>query len=370
MIQGFGALPDSVMKELILDGNITGVSEDCINPASFDLALSEEAYRMSCSVLPRDGQMVADLLAIVNAKRIDVERTIFEPGVTYCFRTPAGINLPRGCYAHFNPKSSTGRDGWLVRAIVDGVGVYDALPAELSATKHTTPWLLATPTKMPIEMSVGETLAQARIFNKDTRLSVHDLRLVHDVGNSPLLFMDGKPVPWELVHKFESEKAIGVTLNLRPGEKIGYRCRENRMIVDYRKVQPTDVYFEPVYADSAGNLLLESGYFYILCTMEGVCVPPWLACELVPTHAWLGEVRIHAAGYIDPGWGYEADGKSSGGNITLEVWPQENLYIQKGQLVGLLKYETMTAPPSVDYNQKMTSHYKGQQSAKPSKRFV
>ena len=368
-MRGFGALPDGMMRELIASGGIVGAEDVHVNPASLDLSVTAEAYRLECSVLPRSNQSIRSLLGQLGAKRISLSDTTFEPEVTYCFRTNVGISLPPGYYAHFNPKSSSGRDAWLIRVIVDGVDVYDAFPEGIGVHELVTPWLLARPTKMPIEMDCGETLAQVRFFNKDTRFTTDELRHVHEVEREPLLFLDGKAIPWKNIRTFKYDRSIGVSLDLRLGVRIGWRCRENRKIVRYSEKQTKELYFEPVYADAFGGLLLERGYFYILATMEGVRVPPWMACEVVPAHSWLGEVRIHAAGYIDPGWGYGADGDGCGGRITLEVWPQENLYIQPGQLIGLLHYEQMIRAPESHYDQRATSHYIGQQEATPSKRF-
>lgn len=365
-MDGFGALSDEMMRKLIAQGNINGVEDAHINPASFDLAITK-AYRLEYSILPKRNQSVKKLLEKARAKRISLVDTTFEPEVTYCFKTSARILLPPGYYAHFNPKSSSGRDAWLIRAIIDGVDVYDALPPAMG--EFVTPWLLARPTKMPIEMSPGETLAQARIFNKDTRFSGSELRHIHKIEREPLLLIDGKPIPWKKIRTFTSDRSIGVSLDLRPETQIGWRCRENRRIVKYSEQQEKELYFEPVYADTHGGLLLEKGYFYILATHESVRVPPWMACEVVPAHSWLGEVRIHAAGYIDPGWGYGKDGDGLGRRITLEVWPQENLYVQRKQLVGLLHFEQMIRRPLIHYDEKVTSHYTHQQGALPSKRF-
>ncbi len=369
-MKGFGAVSDGMMRELITNGNILGVmdapTDTHINPASFDLSITK-AYRLEYSILPKRGQSVKKLLEKARAKRVPLQDTTFEPEVTYCFKTSARILLPPGYYAHFNPKSSSGRDAWLIRTIIDGVDVYDALPSGMG--EFVTPWLLARPTKMPIEMSPGETLAQARIFNKDTRFSAGELLHIHETEHEPFLLIDGKPIPWKKIRTFTSDRSVGVSLDLRPGTQIGWRCRENKRIVKYSEQQEKELYFEPVYADVRGGLLLEKGYFYILSTMESVRVPPWMACEVVPAHSWLGEVRIHAAGYIDPGWGYGEDGEGVGRRITLEVWPQENLYVQKRQLVGLLHFEQMIEVPLVHYDRKPTSHYQHQQGALPSKRF-
>lgn len=369
MILGAGALSDRMIRSLTTDGCIRNAKEKNVNPASIDLSINKEAYRITSSASPVRGQAVRELMEILNATPMH-PGDIFEPGTMYLVRTNEMFALPDDIYGYCNPKSSVGRDGLLVRMVCDGVDGFDSVPTgkdELTK-KPRNPWLLISPTAMPVRMYPGETLAQVRFFTSDTRLDRQEIRRLY---RKQPLFFDGKgaSIPWDDAI-CSSDGSLTVSLDLRPREVIGWRCRENRRVIDYSATQRVEDYFDRVIPDRDGGILLKKGRFYILGTEQCVLVPPEFACEVKAVTKRFAHADIHAAGFIDPGWGYGKDGKGRGRRITLEVWPHEDWYIQSGQLIGEISYERMIELPLVHYDEKETSHYRHQKGALPSKRFA
>jgi dCTP deaminase len=97
-------------------------------------------------------------------------------------------------------------------------------------------------------------------------------------------------------------------------------------------------------------------------------VPPYLSAELRAIDPRLGEFRSHAAGYIDPGWGFGTNGECRGRPITLEVIPHEDMFVRDGQAIARLRYEHMKEEPDVAYDA-ANSHYTKQEGPKLSKHF-
>ena len=97
-------------------------------------------------------------------------------------------------------------------------------------------------------------------------------------------------------------------------------------------------------------------------------VPPNLSAELRAIDPRLGEFRSHAAGYIDPGWGYGENGEAYGRPITLEVIPQEDMLVRDGQTIARIRYEYMKEVPETAYDA-AASNYSDQYTARLSKHF-
>ena len=84
-----------------------------------------------------------------------------------------------------------------------------------------------------------------------------------------------------------------------------------------------------------------------------------------------GEFRSHDAGFIDPGWGYGAEGEGRGRQLVLEVRPFEDIVFRDGQPVAKIKFETMAEMPDVQYDALGKSNYTNETAApRLSKHFL
>src|SRR5205085_7499712 len=126
------------------------------------------------------------------------------------------------------------------------------------------------------------------------------------------------------------------------GGIAGWKARRHTDVIDVDRIghyDPLD-FFEPVQVRRGGTglegVVLDPNDFYILATREAVVVPPDHAAEMIPYDAFVGEFRVHFAGFFDPGFG-SAEACGSGRRSVLEVRSHEVPFlIESGQVVGRL----------------------------------
>jgi dCTP deaminase len=123
-----GILPAQSIETLIATGAITSDTPfdiDQVQPASLDLRLSDQAWRVRASFLP-GRRKVEDRIADVAMHAIDLSAGyVLEKGCVYIVRLQERLCLPRGLIARANPKSSTGRVDVFVRLLTDRGGSFD-----------------------------------------------------------------------------------------------------------------------------------------------------------------------------------------------------------------------------------------------------
>ncbi|MDO8408415.1 MAG: 2'-deoxycytidine 5'-triphosphate deaminase [bacterium] len=352
-----GVLPRQLLNDLLSLGDITGVTERYLNPASIDLPLSEEAYRMRSGFLIPPGATVREFFPTVGSDSHDLKHPL-EVGVPYLIRIDGTWNIPDGVHGRANPKSSTGRIFLSSRVLADRVGMYDTLAEGWSGEL----WVLVRPECFPVRVSPGIALVQMRLFEGQST-PLGRLELDFATRRTGLLFDEEK----RRIEKPEQD-GDSLLLSVRVGERMGWECRGSLQTLDLGSFDqdPAD-FFEPIVPRS-GMLKLRKGSAYILATRERVMAPPAFSAELRATNPQFGEFRVHSAGYIDPGWGYGADGTTCGRPITLELTAHEDLYLLSGQNVACIQYEHMLQPPDVPYDLGDPS-YRGEDGAVLAKFF-
>ena len=355
-----GVLPKQMLRELCVAGHIKGVGEQYLNPASVDLPLADEAYRLESIFLPLRGEKVRDLLPLVGATPHNFSNPL-EVGVPYLIRVAGEWRLPSTVYGYANPKSSTGRNGFFCRTVADAVDMYEALtgPGWSGET-----WVLARPDYFPVLLSPELAVSQMRFF--DGKSFLDDLHTELAIQQAGLLFdEDGNKLSLQDTRRH----ADSFLLTLHVGGMMGWECRGTRKVLDMSKSDfyDPDDFFKPIHVTN-GKYIMRKGGFYILTTKQRVMVPPHLSAELRAIDPRLGEFRSHAAGYIDPGWGYGVGGEECGRPITLEVIPQEDMLVRDGQTVARIRYENMKDIPETAYDA-AASNYTDQRTARLSKHF-
>jgi dCTP deaminase len=362
-----GALPSQKIRELILAGNIKGINEENISPASLDLSISSEVYRVEGIFLPKKNENVRDILkhGHIGAIKFDLLSPM-EKNVTYLAKLNEELELPDDIYGYCNPKSTTGRNDIHVRVLANKVSRYDTVTPKGYEGEL---WVAITPKSFPVKMAAGQPLTQIRFFNDDTRFTEKELK--ENMESQKLLWsLDGRCYGYDDINIKDSDGSIILTLDLSQNI-IGYKGRRTNKLLDLTKgvnSHNMEDFFEPVrkYDDC---IHLQKGGFYILSTNQAVRVPPDFACEMAPMDERSGEFRSHYAGFFDPGWGYGKDGEGKGRPITLELRPFEDLIIRHAQPIGRIKYEKMIETPEISYDSKETSNYKVQVGPKLSKYF-
>ena len=346
-----GAFPDFMIHDAMVAGWIQGVDEKNINPGSLDIAPTDEVYRIQGLPFPCPDEAVRDLLKKIGAAHHDTQFPL-ERGITYLARAHGTYQLPGFIYAYANPKSSSGRIRLRVRALADGVELYDSLPQGFSGEM----WLSICPDEMPVMLSVGEALAQLRVCNADTRLDRTGIALMLDQYRL-LWGPDGSPMSRSDVGMHDD--SLILTINLH---EDGWEGTQSNQILDLaRRDARIGDFFRPVIRENGGVVRLRKNGFYIFRTYERVYVPPCLACEMRPLDARFGEFRSHFAGFIDPGWGALANPTLFGGGlgrpIVFEIIPYEDLVFRHRQPVARIRFEKMAEPPRTMYDELGKSNY-------------
>jgi dCTP deaminase len=321
-----------------------------IQPASVDLRLGNRAYRVRASFLPGKDVTVQDRLRDLSLHSIDLtDGAVLETGCVYVAEIQEHLALRAKTSAIGNPKSSTGRLDVFTRLIVDGTEEFDRVVEGYLGKLYVE----ISPRTFPVLVRTGSRLTQLRFRRGAAVSSAADTLRLHQ--ETPLV--NGRAVL--------TDGTVGLSVDLRPiGETpvIGYRAKRHAGLIDMdtpSKYDPSD-YWERIFANRHGNLVLDPDEFYILVSKEHITVPPTHAAELMPYNPLVGEFRVHYAGFFDPGFGHSLVG-ATGSRGVLEVRSHEVPFVlEDGQIVGRLVYERLMDAPTIAYGQTIGSNYQGQ----------
>jgi dCTP deaminase len=365
-----GVLPSQQLREAVSsEWMVAGdwrIPRESIQPASVDLRLGSHAWALRCSFLPDSDSTVEEKIEDLAFDRIDLrDGATLERDRPYLVPLIEQLHLPQGIRAKTNPKSSTGRLDVFTRVLTDRSHRFD----EIRDGYHGTLYLEIVPRTFAIRVKTGLALNQVRLISGDARLSDEQLVRLHQ--EFPLLYLDSQPLGGS-----ELSVADGLFVSLDvsgPAESIvGYRAKKNSLPIDLTKVGALKWrdYWEPVYPERGGRIVLEPEVFYLLLSAEGVSIPPSYAAEMLAYDPTAGELRTHYAGFFDPGFGYSPREGAHGSRAALEVRARDvSFMVEHRQPVCKLAFERMTAEPDVLYGEDVGSNYQGQQTML-SKHFV
>ena len=334
-------------------------------PASLDLRLSREAYRVRASFLPGRTRNVKEHLQTLNPEPISLagEGAVLEKGIVYIARIAEHLALLPSISGAANPKSSTGRLDIFTRLIVNRAEAFDEVPLGYRGEL----WLEISPRSFSVRVREGSTLSQIRFRNRNSSqmgrlsfaLSDEDLRGYH--AQAPLVDRD-----------LEVREGLVLRVALRglSDGVVGYRAIKNGNVIDVDcpGAYAAEDFWEPIKARADGRLILDPDEFYILASREKMQIPADLAAEMAPIDPAIGEFRVHYAGFFDPGFGQGLDGRPAA-RAVLEVRSRDVPFlIEDGQPVGRLIYERLADAADELYGAGLTSNYQ-HQGLKLSKHF-
>ncbi len=355
--QANGILPVQQLKQAVEAGIIASeidIEVSQLQPASLDLRLGTNAWRVQASFLPGRGMSVTDKLQKFAMHRVDLsDGAVLERGCVYIVRLQESLCLPEDFAAMANPKSSTGRLDIFTRLITDGASQFEVVENGYKGPLYAE----ISPRTFSVLVRAGSRLSQLRLRRRSAVISdatMHELQatigLVH--GVETLDIRDG----------------VGLSVNLMPDEKngiIGWRARKHAGLIDIDATRscPVNSFWERLTeADLiAGGMVLNPDEFYILASREFVSVPEGYAAEMRAYDTRVGEFRAHYAGFFDPGFGMAELGAGHT-RAVLEVRSHDVPFlIEQGQTVCRLVYEQMAELPRTLYGDiGSTSNYQSQ----------
>jgi dCTP deaminase len=350
------ALNQAIEAEWVSSGDYR-IRPDAVQPASIDLRLGDFAWALRCSFLPDVDSTVEEKTEDLAFQRVDLrDGAVLERDRPYLVPLIEELDLPEAVRAKANPKSSTGRLDVFTRVITDRHHRFD----DIRAGYRGKLYLEIVPRSFAIQVKTGLSLNQLRLVRGDVRLSDGEIRDLQD--EFPLSYLDSHALR-------QSELAVsdGLFLSLDlsgPTDRVvGYRAKKNSLPVDLSKIRAyrwTD-YWDPVYPEAGGRVVLEPEIFYLLLSAEGVCIPPQIAAEMMAYDPTAGELRTHYAGFFDPGFGYDPDGGRHGSRAALEVRARDvSFMVEHRQPVCKLSLEWMSEPAERLYGSDLGSNYQGQ----------
>jgi dCTP deaminase len=363
-----GLLPSQMLREAVALGREVlspqPISDDQIQPASIDLRLGEVAYRVRASFLPGARASVRDKLELLSMHRIDLTQgAVLEKDCVYIVPLCEYVALRGRTSGFANPKSSIGRLDVFARVITDHGTEFDRIREGYKGPLYAE----VSPRSFSILVRAGSSLVQLRIRRGSPQFSDTALRRLHEeVG---LVETPNEFQAEALPARAAIRDGLAFTVDVagdRASGLVGYKARRHTDLIDVDLVdhyQPRD-FWEPVFAHRGpggpGGIVLDPHDFYILASREAVVVPPDHAAEMLPYHTFVGEFRVHFAGFFDPGFG-TAESGGTGSRAVLEVRSHEVPFlIEDGQILGRLVYERLIARPDKLYGQAIGSSYQSQ----------
>jgi dCTP deaminase len=356
-----GVFPSQELNRAIEAGWVSSgdyrIRPEAIQPASIDLRLGDFAWALRCSFLPDVDSTVEEKTEGLAFQKVDLrDGAVLERDRPYLVPLIEELALPDDVRAKANPKSSTGRLDVFTRVITDRHHRFD----DIRAGYRGKLYLEIVPRSFAIQVKTGLSLNQLRIARGDVRLG--DAEIVALQDDSPLLYIGSEAVP-------QSNLAVsdGLFLSLDlsgPADRtVGYRAKKNSLPVDLSKIRAYrwNDYWDPVFPETGGRVVLEPEIFYLLLSAEGVCIPPQIAAEMMAYDPTAGELRTHYAGFFDPGFGYDPMGGRHGSRAALEVRARDvSFMVEHLQPVCKLGLERMASPAERLYGADLGSNYQGQ----------
>jgi dCTP deaminase len=350
------ALSEAIEREWVSSGDYR-IRPEAIQPASIDLRLGDVAWALRCSFLPDVDSSVEEKMEGLAFQKIDLrDGAVLERDRPYLVPLIEELALPDEVRAKANPKSSTGRLDVFTRVITDRHHRFD----DIRAGYRGRLYLEIVPRSFAIQVKTGLSLNQLRLARGDVRLG--DERIRELQGESPLVYVDGQAVP-----QADVALADGLFLSLDlsgPADRtVGYRAKKNSLPVDLSRIRAyrRSDYWDPVFPEPGGRIVLEPEIFYLLLSAEGVSIPPQIAAEMMAYDPTAGELRTHYAGFFDPGFGYDPAGQRPGSRAALEVRARDvSFMVEHRQPVCKLALEWMEAPAERLYGADLGSNYQGQ----------
>ena len=357
---GDGILPSQEILHFVQTGIIRStleIQEDQIQPASIDLRLSSEAYRVRASFLPGRSTTLLNKATdkgLLTGKLDISGPTLLEPGAIYIVPLMESLSLPSDVYGIANPKSTTGRLDIFTRLITEHGDEFERVRKGYRGDLYVE----IISQSFPVIVQAGMALNQLR-FGRGKCTVAGDAELKQLDQEALLIDADASS------GRFDIDRGLRITVDLEGNgsDIVAYQANRCSPPIDLSRINHYDIadFWRPIYKNEKRQYILEPREFYILASKQRVRVPVGLAAEMLPYDLATQEFRVHYAGFFDPGFGFGRDGEIPGTRAVLEVRANEMpILLEDDQFVGRLNYFNMSAKPSKVYGGTIGSNYQQQ----------
>jgi dCTP deaminase len=356
-----GILPWQEIKRLVHTGRISPeVPDSQIQPASIDLRLGREAYRVQASFLRGKSTTLLNKVRELLDNTIDLSvptPQLLEPGVVYIIPLMESLRLPQNVQGIANPKSTTGRLDIFTRLITECGDQFDRVPPGYSGQLFVE----VSSRTFPIRVREGMKLNQLRfvrgsslepVRNGALRKLSKEYRLIHEPNSTGADEGIGDGVEIRVDLEGDNESSV-----------VAYKAKDSPRAIELDKLNfydPAD-FWERIGRPRQRRIILSKGGFYLLASKARVSVPLTHAAEMIAHDPSMGEFRVHYAGFFDPGFGFGESGEIRGTKAVLEVRAYEvPILLEDNDVVGRLHYYPMAANPQKIYGKSIGSSYQEQ----------
>jgi dCTP deaminase len=303
-----GVLSKAQMRELVSEGAIsteTGSSPE-LDSSAMDLTLGNRVWKMSQgSVKPNGGDyqsflaQKSDFAESIDFTNDELELETRQP---YVFKLNEKLGRPlrqaKSFYGRATGKSSVGRVDVLTRLIVENMDHYEGFRPESIEGSDGAMFLEVTPMTFPVKVRVGTSLSQLRLFYGAPQDSeIRGKELFQTVLRAPNSDDGGLSVDLALDEYAPGRRASAFKAT-RQEENKTHKPIE---LWGPPNARPED-YWEPVPCDGK-RLRIENSHFYILRSKERLALTRGVAVYCRASDEALGEMRMHYAGFVHPGFG-------------------------------------------------------------------
>ena len=346
---------------LSLKGHVIDhLNDKDVDLSAFNLHLSRYGHEMKGSMKASCHEDIDKIIGDYSKNRLpDNGPWTLHTGKIYIFRLQEYLTLPKEgmFFGNATGKSSIGRLDVLTRLMVNNCPYFDTI--EDKSYKGSL-YLEVTPITFPIRVQEGDALSQLRLFRglpewselKDEQLPLFGPMILKE---------DGQP---------KTENVTNLTVNLTPdkngisafGTKEKEETKDGNLVVDLtqgEKSHDPKKFWDPERPNKNGELEIEPERFYILRSKERFKLPPDVAVYCQAISETLGELRIHYAGFVHPGFGLDRD---NGTPIIFEVRGHNvKVILRDGETLARIKFYRMSKPCEKSCIEAKKSGYEGQE---------
>lgn len=299
--------------------NFIGGRKPEADGSAFDLTLGSSAWILNKGAVKPTGKNFIEVLEKAGlATRLRFEKNgtlLLDTGKTYLVSLEQWFPKRKQMkdadfFGQATAKSSVGRLDVLARFVLDGMKSYEDFTPDALVEGNGRTYLEITPLSFPIRVKKGTSLSQLRLFYGRPE----DVEVRGDLIWKAAV-ADYKPATARMLSVNLAAETIGglsavaFATKREGGTEIKTWGKGNHAPWKHWRLVPP----------SAKTIELKAGDFYILRSRERLRLPLGIAAYCRATDETIGEMRIHYAGFVHPGFGLGRKDDEEGTPLIFEV---------------------------------------------------